>query len=498
MAPKRDHIIAIDQGTTSSRAMLFDEACHPGATAQRELAQIYPRPGWVEHDAEEIWRDTLGTLRDVLAQGNVAPDRVAAIGITNQRETVVLWDRRTGEPLHNAIVWQDRRTAAACDALRKAGNEPDLQARTGLLLDPYFSATKLAWLLDNADGARARAERGELAAGTIDCFLLWRLTGGRSHATDPTNAARTLLFNIHTQDWDNDLLRLFDIPRAILPEVLDSAADFGETDATLTGTAVPVRAILGDQQAATVGQACFTPGSAKCTYGTGCFALLNTGATPLSSNNRMLTTVAYRLDGKATYALEGSIFIAGAVVQWLRDGLHLFASAEESESLARDARPDSPVVMVPAFTGLGAPYWDSGARGAIYGLTRDTGPAEIVHAALTAVCHQTRDLLEAMRADGAPLPATLRVDGGMARNDWFLQHLSDLLGTAVERPTDTETTAHGAAYFAGMRQGLYPPPEAMETRWERERRFEPTMDDATRDETYARWKDAIRRTRSDG
>jgi glycerol kinase len=497
MAPKADHIIAIDQGTTSSRARLFDENCHPLATAQRELPQIFPKPGWVEHDAERIWQDTAAVVADALQQAGVAASRVAAIGITNQRETVVLWDRKTGEALHNAIVWQDRRTADTCETLKNAGHEPDLQDRTGLLLDPYFSATKLAWLLDNVDGARARADRGELAAGTIDCFLLWRLTGGRHHATDPTNAARTLLFNIHTQEWDDDLLALFDIPRGILPEVRDSVDDFGETDPSLLGTAIPIRAILGDQQAATVGQACFAPGSAKCTFGTGCFALLNTGGTPLASQNRLLTTVAYRLDGTPTFALEGSIFIAGAVVQWLRDGLHLLASAEETDSLARQARPDSPVVMVPAFTGLGAPYWDSGARGAIFGLTRDTGPAEIVHAALTSVCNQTRDLLEAMRADDAPLPATLRVDGGMARNDWFLQHLSDLLGIAVERPTDTETTAHGAAYFAGMRQGLYPPPDAMDAQWQLDQRFEPAMDDAARDECYARWKDAVRRTRSD-
>lgn len=497
MAPTADHIIAIDQGTTSSRAMLFDASCRPLAAARRELPQIYPRPGWVEHDAEAIWRDTVAVLRDVLKQGNVDLRRIAAIGITNQRETVVLWDRETGKPLHNAIVWQDRRTADTCESLRKAGHEPELRDRTGLLLDPYFSATKLAWLLDKVDGAHARAARGELAAGTIDCFLLWRLTGGRRHATDATNAARTLLFNIRTQKWDDELLRLFGIPRALLPDVLDSADEYGETDPALLGAAAPIRAILGDQQAATVGQACFAPGSAKCTYGTGCFALLNTGETPVASENRLLTTLAYRLEGKPTFALEGSIFNAGAVVQWLRDGLHLLASAEETEGLARQARPDSPVVMVPAFTGLGAPYWDSGARGAIYGLTRDTGPAEIVHAALTSVCYQTRDLLEAMRADGAPVPSTLRVDGGMARNDWFLQHLADLLGTAVERPTDTETTAHGAAYFAGMRVGLYPPPEAMAAQWDLDRRFEPALSDTARADRYAGWKDAVRRTRSD-
>ena len=489
-------ILAIDQGTTSTRAILFDGAGEPMASAQEELPQIYPRPGWVEHDPEAIWRATLAVCRATLAEAGIPAAAVAALGITNQRETVVLWDRATGRPVHNAIVWQDRRTATTCDALRAAGHEPSVTAKTGLLFDPYFSATKIAWLLDAVEGAREKANAGKLAFGTVDSFLLWRLTGDRRHATDATNASRTLLFDIHRQDWDDDLLALFRVPRALLPEVLDTAADFGTTEPALFGAAIPITGMAGDQQAATFGQACFTPGAVKSTYGTGCFALVNTGDRPVASRNRLLTTVAYRLGGKSTYAVEGSIFIAGAAVQWLRDGLGLIASAPASEELARAARPDSGVYFVPAFTGLGAPYWDSTARGALFGLTRDTGPAEIARAALEAVCHQTRDLFEAMAADGAAPPAVLRVDGGMVGNDWAMQFLADILGIPVERPQISETTAFGAACLAGMQAGIYPGPEGLAKRWRCAARFDPRMDPAERERRYAGWRDAIWRTLS--
>ncbi|RME15996.1 MAG: glycerol kinase, partial [Alphaproteobacteria bacterium] len=412
------HVLAIDQGTTSSRAIVFDAALTPVASAQREFAQHFPRSGWVEHDPEDIWQTTLDTCREALAA--VPQGAVRAIGITNQRETTLLWDRATGKPLHNAIVWQDRRTADTCAALREAGHEELFTARTGLLLDPYFSATKLKWLLDTLPGARARAEAGELAFGTVDSFLIWRLTGGRVHATDATNAARTMLYDIHAGRWDEDILALLDIPAALLPEVKDCADDFGTTDAALLGEEIPILGVAGDQQAATVGQACFAPGMMKSTYGTGCFALLNTGETPVRSKNRLLTTIAYRLDGKTTYALEGSIFIAGAAVQWLRDGLGVVSSAAETGAMARAADPQQEVILVPAFTGLGAPWWDSACRGALFGLTRNTGPNELARAALEAVGFQTTDLVSAMRADWPDLPegAPLRVDGGMAASDY--------------------------------------------------------------------------------
>jgi glycerol kinase len=490
------HVIAIDQGTTSTRAMVFDAARRPVAQTQRELRQIFPRQGWVEHDAEEIWEATVETVKGAMADAGLAAGDIAAIGITNQRETIVLWDRATGKPLHNAIVWQDRRTAAACDALRKKGVEDLVRERTGLLLDPYFSASKLTWLLENVEGAKERAARGELAAGTIDSYLLWHLTDGKSFATDATNACRTMLFDIHKQCWDADLLDVFGIPSSLLPAVEDCAADFGETEPALFGGAIRIGGIAGDQQAATVGQACFSPGAIKSTYGTGCFAVINTGDTPVASQNRLLTTVAYRLKGKPTYAIEGSIFIAGAAVQWLRDGLGIIKQAAETEALAANAKADSAVYLVPAFTGLGAPYWDPNARGALFGMTRDTGPAEITRATLEAVAYQTRDLFVAMESDGTALPSTVRVDGGMTENAWFMQCLADTLGLAVERPPVTETTALGAAYLAGMQAGLYPAPEAMREDWQADARFEPETPDDERERRYAGWRDAVARTQS--
>jgi len=490
------HVLAIDQGTTSTRAILFDRDARPVASAQRELRQFYPADGWVEHDAEDIWNDTVAVMRAALEKAGLDAKAVAAIGITNQRETTVLWDRRTGEPVHNAIVWQDRRTADLCRRLAADGAEPMVCERTGLLIDPYFSATKLRWLLDNVPGARERAERGELAFGTVDCFLLWRLTGGRVHATDASNASRTLLFDIRKQDWDDNLLRLFGVPRAVLPHVLDNAADFGVAEAAVLGARIPVTGMAGDQQAATVGQACFQPGMIKSTYGTGCFALLNVGDTFVPSKHRMLTTVAYRFGGKPTYAIEGSIFVAGAAVQWLRDGLRLIPDAASSEYHARELPDTGGVYLVPAFTGLGAPHWDPDARGAILGLTRDSGLAHVVRAALESVGYQTRDLMEAMSTDGGTAPEALRVDGGMVVNDWVCQFLADILGVAVERPDVTETTALGAAYLAGMQAGVYGGLDAISAAWRCQRRFEPRMDAAVRDRLYAGWRAALARVRT--
>jgi len=489
-------LLAIDQGTTNTRAMIFDARGRTVATAQRELPQIFPQPGWVEHDPEIIWQDCVNVCRDAVAQANIPPASLAGIGITNQRETTILWDRATGVPIHNAIVWQDRRTEPICRRLESDGIEALVTARTGLLLDPYFSATKITWLLDNVDGARKRAEAGELAFGTIDCFILWRLTGGARHLTDATNASRTMLFDIHRQAWDDELLKIFGIPPALLPEVADNTASFGETAADPFGTAVPILGMAGDQQAATIGQACLSPGMIKSTYGTGCFALLNTGKSPVSSTNRLLTTTAFRLDGKAQFALEGSIFVAGAAVQWLRDGLGIIQDAAETTALAEAADPGSGVYLVPAFTGLGAPYWDSGARASIYGLTRDAGKAEIARATLESIGFQTRDLFEAMAADGASPPTTLRVDGGLTRNDWAMQFLADLLAIPVERPEITETTALGAAYLAGLQAGLYANASEMAENWARDRLFEPSMAADERDDRYAGWRDAVRRTRT--
>ena len=491
---KRDLILSIDQGTTSTRAVVFDTQGEPQASAQQELPQIYPADGWVEHDPEEIWRATIAVCKGAMAK--VATDRLAAIGITNQRETTVVWNRKTGKPIYNAIVWQDRRGAPLCKHLISEGWEPKIQAKTGLLIDSYFSATKIAWLLENVASARDAAARGELAFGTIDTFLLWRLTGGKSHATDVTNASRTMLFNINTLAWDQDLLDLFQVPRSMLPEVKDNAADFGTSEISTIGIALPVAGMAGDQQAALIGQACFKPGMIKSTYGTGCFALLNIGSKPESSRNRLLTTVGYRLKGETAYAIEGSIFIAGAAVQWLRDGLHLIQQAGDTEALARSVGTTGGVYLVPAFTGLGAPYWDPMARGAIVGLTRDTGIAEIVRSALEAVCYQTRDLMAAMAGDSGTRPNALRVDGGMSKNDWVMQFLADLLNVTVERPVVTETTAIGAAFCAGLGVGLIGSLSDITENWQRDRQFTPQMSAPDRDRLYDGWMKAVRRVQT--
>ncbi len=494
-----DYILALDQGTTSSRAIIFAADGQRISAGQEEFPQHFPQDGWVEHDPEDLWGSTLRSAQHALAESGLQAKQIRAIGISNQRETTLIWNRKSGKPLYRAIVWQDRRTSAYCQALSQKLQRQDatslIQERTGLLLDPYFSASKIRWILDHVDGAQEAAERGELAFGTVDTYLLWRLTGGRSHFTDATNASRTLLFNIHTQRWDDELLKLFNVPPALLPEVLDSAAEFGASDASILGASIPITGIAGDQQAAAFGQCCFEPGMAKSTYGTGCFLLLNTGDKALQSENRLLTTVAYRLNGKVTYALEGSIFMAGATMQWLRDGLKLFKDAAETEALARQADKNMHVLMVPAFTGLGAPYWDADARGAIFGLTRDTGIKELVTAALLSVCYQTRDLQKAMEADGER-PDTLRVDGGMARNDFVLQNLADLLGCRVDRPRVTETTALGVAWLAGLQCGLYDSLERIAEHWQLEKSFSPQKDKAWRDERYLLWQDAVSRTRS--
>ncbi len=488
-----DYLLAIDQGTTSTRAIVFDAALTPVASAQQEITQHYPAPGEVEHDPEEIWSSTLTTVRGALAKANAGARDVAAIGITNQRETTILWDRATGKPIYNALVWQDRRTAAACEALRQLGREPAITAKTGLLLDPYFSATKIAWILDRVAGAREMAKAGRLAFGTVDSFLLWRLTGGKVHATDATNAARTLLFDIRRGAWDEGLCEQFGIPMALLPQVRDCAGDFGTTE--LFGGPIRILGVAGDQQAATVGQCCFTPGMMKSTYGTGCFALLNTGSEAVVSRSNLLTTIAYQLAGKRTYALEGSIFIAGAAVQWLRDALKVIAHAPDVNALAAMADPAEQVYLVPAFVGLGAPWWDAQARGAMFGLTRKSGVPELARAALEAVGYQTRDLLDAMRADWPGSANTvLRVDGGMAASDVTMQFLADILAAPVDRPAVMETTALGAAYLAGYAAGLCPDPAGFAARWKCERRFEPNMDFATRERKWAGWQDAVRRT----
>jgi len=491
-----DYLLAIDQGTTSTRAILFDAALSPRATAQQEFPQIYPASGLVEHDPEAIWSSVVATVRAVLAKAGARAQDVAALGITNQRETTIVWDRASGRPIHNAIVWQDRRTADACAALRQGGHEAAVAERTGLLLDPYFSATKIAWLIDHVEGARAKARAGRLAFGTVDTFLLWRLTGGKVHATDATNAARTLLMDIRRGGWDKGLCELFDVPDALLPQIRDCAGDFGTTD--VFGGSIRILGMVGDQQAATVGQGCFRPGMMKSTYGTGCFALLNTGAEPVASKNRLLTTIAYQLGGKRTYALEGAIFIAGAAVQWLRDALKVIGAAPDVNALAAAADPAQQVYLVPAFVGLGAPWWDAQARGALYGLTRSTGVAELARATLEAVGYQTRDLLEAMRADwpAARAETVLRVDGGMAASDVTMQFVADILAAPVDRPPVMETTAVGAAYLAGYAAGLCPDLEGFADTWKCERRFEPRMDAATRERKWAGWRDAVERTLS--
>ena len=492
-------ILAIDQGTTSSRAILFDKRCRIRASAQQEFRQHYPRPGWVEHDPEDLWKTTLATCRAVLRKAGVRAKEIAGLGITNQRETTIVWDRRTGQAIHRAIVWQDRRTSDLCATLKQAGHEEKFSVRTGLLLDPYFSGTKIAWILDNVPAARERAERGELAFGTVDSFLVWRLTGGKLHATDATNASRTLLFNIHSGEWDDELLNVLRVPRSMLPEVRDSAANFGATQSKLLGGAIPILGAAGDQQAATVGQACFGEGMMKSTYGTGCFALLNTGKRAVRSRNRLLTTIAYQLGGERTFALEGAIFVAGAAVQWLRDGLKIIRRAADTAALAEKADEQQRVYLVPAFVGLGAPYWDAEARGAIFGLTRGTTAAEIARAALEAVAYQTRDLLEAMRGDwqaAADAATVLRVDGGMVASDWTMQFLADVLDAPVDRPQILETTALGAAYLAGLMAGYYPPPAEFSRSWRLDRRFLPRMNAEVRAQKYEGWKDAVRRTLS--
>ena len=492
------YILAIDQGTTSTRAILFDSQCRIKAIAQQEFAQHFPHSGWVEHEPEDLWTTTVATCRKVMSDSGVTAADIAAIGITNQRETTIIWYRTTGKAIHRAIVWQDRRTAEICSGLKSAGLEDTVTKRTGLLLDPYFSGTKVAWILDNVPGARDMANAGKLAFGTVDSFLLWRLTGGKVHATDATNASRTLLYDINKQRWSLYLLDLFRVPQSMLPEIKDCAADFGTTDPNIFGGAIKVAGIAGDQQAAVVGQACFEPGMVKSTYGTGCFALLNTGATPVFSKNRLLTTVAYALNGQVTYALEGSIFVAGAAVQWLRDGLGLIKSASESGALADQADTGQDVYLVPAFVGLGAPYWDAECRGAMFGLTRATGPKEIVKATLESVCYQTRDLVDAMRADwGASRETVLRVDGGMVASDWTMQRLADTLAAPVDRPKVLETTALGAAYLAGLKAEFYPEPKEFAKRWSLDRRFIPAMSESDRARKYAGWQDAVRRTLTD-
>jgi glycerol kinase len=489
-------ILAIDQGTTSSRAILFSREGKLIASAQQEFKQHFPQEGCVEHQPNDIWQTVLDSCRQVLHKSGTSASQIITLAITNQRETTLVWDKRTGEPIYPAIVWQDRRTAVLCDGLKQDVKFADyVQKQTGLLLDPYFSASKIQWILDNVKGARPRAENGELLFGTVDTFLIWKLTNGQSHVTDATNASRTLLFNINQQHWDQYLLDSFCIPRSMLPKVKDSADEFGETDSSWLGASIPIQGVAGDQQAALFGQTCFEKGMAKSTYGTGCFLMLNTGKTPLHSQHKLLTTVAYRLNGEVTYGLEGSIFMAGATVQWLRDGLKLLSDASESEALATQANSNNSVYLVPAFTGLGAPYWDPDARGAILGLTRDTGINEIVEAGLQSVCYQTKDLQKAMESDGAR-PTTLRVDGGMSNNNWLMAYLADILGAQVDRPQITETTALGAAYLAGLQSGIFKDLDSLTQLWSIEHSFEPSIDKQERDRLYYGWKKAVSRVRS--
>ncbi|MCG6929626.1 MAG: glycerol kinase GlpK [Desulfofustis sp.] len=489
------HILAMDQGTTSSRAIIFDENFEIEGIAQQEFKQHFPQSGWVEHDPEDIWRTSIETSRAALTKVGLKAGDLSAIGITNQRETTIIWDRETGVPIHNAIVWQDRRTAEFCSRLEAAGHGAMITEKTGLLIDAYFSGTKIAWLLENVAGAREKAEAGRLAFGTVDAFLIWRLTGGRVHATDATNASRTMLYNIHDNRWDDELLDLLKVPSSLLPDVRDSSDDYGSTDPALLGEAVPIRGVAGDQQAALVGQACFSPGMIKSTYGTGCFVVLNTGDEAVMSKNRLLTTIGYRLNGKNTYALEGSIFVAGAAVQWMRDAMGLIEAADETGKLARKADVNQDVYLVPAFTGLGAPHWDPNARGAIFGITRATGPAELSRAALESVCYQTRDLLEAMRGDWQGMGETiLRVDGGMVASNWTMQFLADILNAPVDRPEVLETTAAGAAYLAGLYSGIYEVPDKIGSKWRRQCRFAPSLEEAVRVRKYEGWKDAVKRT----
>jgi glycerol kinase len=485
-------ILAIDQGTTSTRAILFDENGHITGISQKELQLYYPDNGWVEQDAEDIWNDTKFVCAGVLAQHSIHPESVMAIGITNQRETTIVWDRKTGKPLCHAIVWQDRRTAGLCDRMRADGLESMFREKTGLLLDPYFSGTKLRWILDNVEGARDRAEKGELAFGTVDSFLLWRLTGGKVHATDITNAARTLMYNIVEQKWDGELLDALGVPATLLPEVRDNSTHFGDATPDFIGAAVPVTGMAGDQQAALFGQACFNPGMVKSTYGTGCFALMNIGPEFKVSRNKMLTTVAYRLNGEASYAIEGAIFVAGAAIQWLRDGLGIIKSAAESEEMALSVPDNGGVYMVPAFTGLGAPYWNPHARAAISGLTRGATAAHVARAGLESQAYQTQDLMRAMEQDAGYPMSEIRVDGGMVRNDWVCQFIADMTATPVLRPTVIETTALGAAYLAGLHVGLFKSLDDISAKWKSDRRFSPAMPSKERDRLYAGWKQAVK------
>jgi len=486
-------VLAIDQGTTSTRAILFDKNMGIHAMSQREFTQHFPSSGWVEHDPMDLWNTTLDTCRDVMHTAAVTASDIVSIGITNQRETTLVWDRKTGKPIHNAIVWQDRRTSLICQSLKDVGHETLVTDQTGLLLDPYFSGTKVKWILENVDGAKDRALAGDLAFGTVDSWLIWNLTGGKRHVTDATNAARTMLYDIRHGEWSSDICNILNIPTNMLPDVLNCADDFGSTD--LFGANIPILGVAGDQQAATIGQACFEPGMMKSTYGTGCFALLNTGDTMVTSQNRMLTTIAYRLNGKTTYALEGSIFIAGAVVQWLRDGLKIVSNAGETGSLAVQSDPNQNVVIVPAFTGLGAPYWNADCRGAIFGVTRGTTSAELSRAALESVGYQTRDLLEAMQSDwGSSGKTTLRVDGGMTASNWAMQFLSDIINAPVDRPKVLETTAIGAAWLAGQATGFYPEQAEFAAAWDLDQTFAPKMREETRQSKYGDWKRAVNAT----
>ena len=497
MAKNKQYILSIDQGTTSSRGVLFDENYEIISIGQNEFTQFFPDSGWVEHDPEEIWTSTLESCRSAIKQSKIDPNQIRAIGITNQRETTVVWDKETGMPIYNAIVWQDRRTSDYCQSLRSLGHESLVNQKTGLLLDPYFCATKIAWILDNVDGAREKANKGGLLFGTIDCFLMWRLSNQKIHSTDATNACRTLLYNIHEGCWDKDLLDLFNVPASMLPEVYDNAADFGVADESIFGSEIAIAASIGDQPSALVGQACFHPGMVKSTYGTGCFVLINTGYEPVKSNNKLLTTLAFQVNGKTCYALEGSIFIAGAAVQWLRDGLKFIESAEQSETLAMKADDSQDVYLVPAFVGLGAPHWDPDCRGALFGMTRNTGPAEITKATLESVCYQTSDLLNAISKDlGESKLSAIRVDGGMAASNWTMQMLSDLVELPVDRPKNLETTALGAAYLAGMQVGFYPPMDEFSESWQSESQFNSKMKAELRARKLAGWKDAVRRTLS--
>jgi glycerol kinase len=491
MATGNSYLLALDQGTTSSRALLIDQQGQVAGMAQQEFRQIYPEPGWVEHDAQEIWDSQAKVVKDLLRKLS-GQDRLVGVGITNQRETTIVWDRRSGRPIANAIVWQDRRTAAYCEQLKAQGLSERIQSKTGLIIDAYFSASKIRWLLEKVPGARDKAQRGELAAGTVDSWLIWNLTRGQVHATDATNASRTMLYNIHTAAWDQELLDLFEIPKSMLPEVKSSSEIYGTIDKDLFGHAVPIAGVAGDQQAALFGQLCIEPGMMKNTYGTGCFLVLNTGSKPITSQNKLLTTVAWRLGKETTYALEGSVFIGGAVVQWLRDGLGLIANSKDIEALAAKAKDNGGVYFVPAFTGLGAPYWDPYARGTIIGLTRGTGREHIARAALEAIAYQTRDVVEAMRADADIPLKELRVDGGASANPQLMQFQADLLSAAVVRPRCLESTAMGAAYFAGLSTGFFPHMDALKGLWQRDARYEPKMQESERRRLYGMWKAAIK------